>query len=86
MNKVQSNFIVDTILIGLLLASGASGILLWAGVLPKGTAIRVFFKFMHKWGGLGLALLATYHLSLHWDWYVKAWRNVFGKGTPVTNA
>lgn len=71
MNKTIRNFIIDTTLIGLLAASGISGIALWTGVVPRGTVLRQFFKIVHRWGGLGLAILATYHLILHWDWYMR---------------
>ncbi|RYD05363.1 hypothetical protein N752_09710 [Desulforamulus aquiferis] len=76
LDKTTKYFMIDTALIGLLAASGISGVLLWAGVLPKGTAIRILFKFLHRWGGLGLAILATYHFIEHWDWYKKTGRTL----------
>lgn len=75
MNKSTKNFVIDTTLLALLLASGGSGLLLWSGMIPKDTAIRLALKLIHKWGGLGLVVLATYHFTQHWDWYVKT-----GKG------
>lgn len=68
MNKKY--FIIDSALISLLAASGISGFLLWA-VIPRRTTTRRFIKDFHMWSGVGLTVLASYHLILHWEWYIK---------------
>ncbi len=68
MNKKY--FFIDSALISLLAASGISGLLLWA-VIPRRTTTRRFMKEFHMWSGVGLTGLASYHLILHWKWYVK---------------
>lgn len=80
MKKTTQNFYIDTSLAALLTLSGLSGLLLWF-VFPRGAGggIRWFLKDIHKWAGLGLAGVGTYHLILHWDWLVKTGRNILNK-------
>jgi len=81
MNNKNKFFIVDTTLIGLLAASGISGLLLWTAI-PKGTALRRLIKDIHKWTGMSLAGLAAYHLILHWDWFIKTSRDIIVGSDP----
>jgi hypothetical protein len=78
MKKSNKFFLIDSLLIGLLAASGASGLLLWF-IFPRRAGwhkIRWFFKDIHKWSGLGLAGLGTYHFLLHWDWFINTGRRL----------
>ncbi|NLI12753.1 DUF4405 domain-containing protein [Pelotomaculum propionicicum] len=78
MNKKY--FFVDSILIGLLAASGISGFLLWT-LIPRRTTLRRFMKDSHIWSGIGLTILASYHLILHWDWYAKMTKKIIAGGS-----
>lgn len=67
--KETKFFLVDSALLGLLVPTGISGLLLW--LLPRGVGhgLRWFLHDIHQWTGFGLTVLAVYHLFLHWDWF-----------------
>lgn len=80
MKKSSKFFLIDSFLLGLFAANGASGLLLWF-IFPKRAGwykLRSFLRDVHKWSGLGLAGLGTYHLMLHWDWLIKTGRRLKG--------
>ncbi len=79
MNKKY--FFIASGLISLLAASGISGFLLWA-FIPRRNIKRRIMKDFHVWSGVGFTVLASYHLILHWEWYVKMAKKIF-KGSVV---
>jgi len=79
MKKTTKYFFIDSALLGLLAASGITGLFLW---FPLRTRLltRRSLRNVHGWSGFALGSLAVYHLLLHWSWFVKAGRYLITEG------